>query len=919
MNYSDLRFDVYRKLIKSFRDLGHDWSEVYFATLDSEDKLKLYLETRYHSGAAYITVEEWNHLCALQQENEEQSIQFQDLGPTLITNGELDSEFTIKEAPSSSWSTYKRLLQSKDFSDDTIQNIEITSLRILKRLRIDTKQGHPVLGMVIGNVQSGKTANMAALMTMAADNGFNMFVILSGTIENLRKQTEGRLKKDLISEFSSDSWICIENESRKTLTDLYLSNTSSIRYFTVCLKNSSRLTLLLRMLKSDQAKKRQLKVLIFDDEADQAGINTADISKDERTKINKLIVELVYNRKKPNSEYFSPYESVNYIGYTATPYANILNESPDREDVLFPADFVAVLEPPAEYFGPQQIFGDHPSDSMPILNKITLYDDKILYDVQKMNLDAIPESLKDAIRWFFCCVSCFRLWNINKPVSMLVHTSQNTSHHDNVEKAIRSFLSNTDTNTFLIQCEKTWETQTKQFTLEDLYSHIPGYFGVNIHKYPKFEDIQSEIISLKDFSIQRIEMKDDGELNYSKGIHLCIDNCKYNPGRNDKVHIRLAYPDESLNLDFCTAFIVVGGATLSRGLTIEGLVSTYFPRHTSQADTLMQMGRWFGYRRHYELLPRIWITDRIKKQFEFLTSLDFSLRHEMSLMDSSNVTPRSCGIKVKNSPKNALLRITAKKRMQDAEFTEFDFSGAVSQTTAFFEESKKIANNLEKTQEFIKYLNIKFVHETKNVSYIWREVDYEHVFEYIKSLFLPNMSSEFVEIDRLEDWYKKVSKKGIIEKWNIIIPGVNAPKERIVDNISIRPVNRSRKKQTQNDGIIRIGALRSLNDLALDIDDSSISNEERRILKNPKTAELFRIRNKSGLSSTPALLIYFIDKDSVPVKGSEFRIPLNSADDLIGICINIPGGRTGESYAESLVVRIKDRIKALEETDDVQD
>lgn len=196
----------------------------------------------------------------------------------------------------------------------------------------------------------------------------------------------------------------------------------------------------------------------------------------------------------------------------------------------------------------------------------------------------------------------------------------------------------------------------------------------------------------------------EGDLSYHKGIHLCIDNCTNNGITSDGMHVRLAYPDPSNMPSPAPAFIVVGGATLSRGLTIEGLISTFFLRSVGQADTLMQMGRWFGYRKKYELLPRLWITDKTRQQFVFLAALDQELRDEIQQMDITGRSPADYGPKVKNSPKVSFIRITAKNRMQAATEAAMDYSGASNQTYLFDNNATILKENIRITEEFISEL-----------------------------------------------------------------------------------------------------------------------------------------------------------------------------------------------------------------------
>ena len=359
MNLYDAKFEKARKWIYE-ASKNYTWDDIDFGLGKNNDDLKLFLQ----NGKLFIgdlTSEEWHLLVASMKETYEEQMHFNDLGPVFVANEEQDSEASIVETPASAWTHYKKKLEANKFSPEAIESIKKTTLRILKRLKETTVPENPMLGLVIGNVQSGKTANMAALMAMAADNGYNFFIILSGTIDNLRQQTNDRLYNDLNSDGCGYVWDSLSNlssRSGKQLTSLRLDSRSPARYFYVCLKNHTRLENLIRWLKKDSATRKKIKLLIIDDEADQAGINTQDLDSNTRSRINQAIVNLVYNKDELNRDIATSLKAVNYIGYTATPYANVLNESPDRPYSLFPRNFVAGLEHSKEYFGPQQIFGD---------------------------------------------------------------------------------------------------------------------------------------------------------------------------------------------------------------------------------------------------------------------------------------------------------------------------------------------------------------------------------------------------------------------------------------------------------------------------------------------------------------------------------------------------------------------------------
>ena len=319
----------------------------------------------------------------------------------MLTDSSTDNNATISTSPGSSWQLYrKHLKEDMGFSEYSIKSIEQSCFRILKRLNGDTRSTGPIKGLVVGNVQSGKTANMAGLMAMAADNGWNMFIILSGTIENLRVQTETRLGNDLNSGEGNLEWVPLPRDLRKRSNavsgqtkHLYLNEKDRKRYFAVCLKHATRLGNLITWLQGDPHAQEKLRILIIDDEADQASINTGDVEKGDadRKAINRLIVNLVDGKTKKGEPSTGKYMAMNYVCYTATPYANFLNEN--YPESLYPKDFLISLEPSKQYFGPNQIFGtgDEASDGMDIVRSISskpmgMSDDEDESDYKKITL-----------------------------------------------------------------------------------------------------------------------------------------------------------------------------------------------------------------------------------------------------------------------------------------------------------------------------------------------------------------------------------------------------------------------------------------------------------------------------------------------------------------------------------------------------
>ena len=278
-------YDQHRQWIRNAHvNAKKTWDEIFMGCSADEDGLKTFLNNQVTMNFwKEITCDEWKELVQLEKDAEEQTKQIDFLsGQALIFNSGEENDTRISTDQNSAWQLYRKKLLSDGFKKETVEQMERTTYRILKKLSIDTTQIDPVKGLVIGNVQSGKTANMAALMAMAADCGWNMFIILSGTIENLRQQTQNRLWNDLNCP-GNLNWIGLEHLSKKPALgkraqDLYFEDSSKQRYFTVCLKNPGRLRGLIQWLQSDTNKQKQMKILVIDDEADQAGINTADVN-----------------------------------------------------------------------------------------------------------------------------------------------------------------------------------------------------------------------------------------------------------------------------------------------------------------------------------------------------------------------------------------------------------------------------------------------------------------------------------------------------------------------------------------------------------------------------------------------------------------------------------------------------------------
>lgn len=884
--------------IKNARKHNQTWDMIRMERWADEGGLIEFLNYQHVNNFwPQMSVKDWYKIVDEQKAIEETALRIADeKGVTIIAADNENNEISIPQEEDSAWQSYKQHLLNKGFSENMVNTIELSTIRILKQLSRETQNREPRKGLVVGNVQSGKTANMAALMAMAADWGWNMFIVLSGTIESLRKQTQKRLVHDLNQPSSSYIWNMVDNPTAiatygQRAEDFHFEDGSKQCYLAVCLKQKDRLTNLTTWLhyQSDTTKmppSSMMKVLVIDDEADQASINAAKSPKD-RTVINKLILNLIKGS----------FRAMNYIGYTATPYANVLNEAPGP-DSLYPKDFVATLAVSDEYFGPQQIFGNETTehDGLSIIRSISDNDILKIKEIHEGISLAIPNSLKDAVCWFICTIACRRYWGHSTPVSMLVHTSRKVKHHQEVADGISQWIQNTSYDNIIDMCQKIWDTETKCFNLGIFKDQYPEYAKSSnvkkINDYPSFADIKSEIKKLLEIGIKPIQYDTLQQPIFHDGIHLCIDNNTQGQ--------RLIYPESDRRP--ATAFIVVGGQTLSRGLTIEGLTSTFFLRSSLTADTLMQMGRWFGYREGYELLPRIWMSDKAQQQFEFLSDMDQELRDEIKRMAETGVNFAEVGPKIMNSPKASLIQIVSRYKKRAAVAADFDFSGHMIETEVFDNDYGKLHANLIRTSQFVESLGVPSQELHINMhNVVWRDVNITQITNYLRGYQFSSRIRGFNDIEPFIKWIEKFTNDGVIGKWNVILAG-NATSGREwkpVEGISVKMVTHAKKYKDRNDNVLNIGFLRSPNDFLSDIEETkqAVLNKSSNAFK-----DINDMRQKAGLSSTPQLLLYIVDKDSQPKRNS-LRFPLNACEDIAAFCINIPGQRSG-STVKSIQINI---------------
>lgn len=902
------QYDPYRNHIDKLRRDGFDWNAVAeggvaAGELDGMLQMSVHFLKWPSLGDNPATRREvWLDIVVAKRQAEEAAESVS--RPLVVVGvGETEPEIQIPTEQHSSWQLYRSHLLGQHWKETAVASIETSSLKILRHLRKNTKGQRAVRGLVVGHVQSGKTASMAGLMAMAADQGWNMFIVLSGTLENLRRQTKKRLLGDL-NHNGNLHWHAIEHPhgdvpEGERAQDYHFSPGHRARYFTVCLKNPSRLDGLVNWVTADGRSLDQMRILIIDDEADQGGINTARISEQERTCINQLIIDLT--RVKACS--------VNYVAYTATPAANFLNEGPG--DGLYPEDFIVALPQSDEHFGPVQIFGlpEAEKDALGIVRTVSDADEEAVAAIHDDASAPVPDSLEEAVLWFLCCTAAMRHAGFSKPVTMLIHTSQRQGHHENMDTAVKALLERLRKpfSKLRNKCEQVWNRVRADLDLPDFARCFPSYGRLDsVAGYPAFADFAEGLRELVS-EVSSIRLDQDGALTYGRGIHLCVDNCANN-GVNDENEVRrLFYPasGEPDSPDFATAFIVIGGSTLARGLTLENLVSTYFFRASAQADSLMQMGRWFGYRKGYELLPRIWMPEETLKKFEFMTLAEEDLRDDLKRFMDFGCRPSEYGPRVRVHPRASWLRPTAVNRMQAKSGAKYDFSGVNRQTTVFDDGPRAEAihkENLAHTESFLQKLGAERAEEGRRHSVVWRDVRFADVKAFLAGFTFHENAQFFSDLTPFLDWYGKNQDRTGYGAWNVVVAG-NAPDKNRNWNVpggAVGRVDRTRLIARSRPGVsVSVGVLRDPGDLLAD------SRAEGPDTEKPTRDNISALRTQGGVGSVPQLLLYLIDRNSKPSPDRKDRAPLDAPAHIVGMSMWLPeSGRQTGQFATHLTVKI---------------
>ena len=549
------------------------------------------------------------------------------------------------------WNRYRRLLVSKYFSRQVLAAMDSVTDRILGLLENPAREGEwDRRGMVMGHVQSGKTANYTGLICKAADAGYKVIVIIAGIHNNLRNQTQRRIDEGLVgldstgrlrgmlpsqsligvghfdSRRQPNAFTTSQRDFNKAIADsvrIPLQNLVEPAVF-VIKKNTKTLRNLIEWLTAQNAQRGTSTIrepmLLIDDEADNASINIRQ-RQDEVSRINGQIRELL-----------RLFDRSCYVGYTATPFANIFID-PDSEDAmlghdLFPRDFIVSLDPPDNYFGATRVFID---DSEHVVHTVDDHADLLpLKHPIHHRVTGLPETLETAVR-IFVVARAIRLarGQVGKHNSMLVNVSRFVAVQGQIRDEIHTLVDRIRSSVRVNGARPPAEALRDPEIAALFRAFKVHYTGSCGMPWPDIQAFLHDSVSA--VNVVEVNSRAPGSLDY------------------------VEYENTGLNV------IAVGGLSLSRGLTLEGLVVSYFLRNSMMYDTLLQMGRWFGYRNGYEDLCRVWMPEEAQGWYTHITESIDELRDELARMQSVNATPKDFGLRVRSHPDT--LVVTARNKM----------------------------------------------------------------------------------------------------------------------------------------------------------------------------------------------------------------------------------------------------------------
>ncbi len=815
------------------------------------------------------------------------------------------------------WTRYRiHLLQHENYPKTVVDKVDEITDEILNNLQNPTIEGPwDRRGMVVGHVQSGKTTNYAGLICKAADAGYKVIIVLTGFHNNLRTQTQIRLEEAFVGydkrasdeegkrvavgvgEISSDPALRVNTITNRSETgDFNLQaaknfgiNPGDRPLVFVVKKNASVLKNLVNYLefvsndKDDKGYSHISKVplLLIDDEADQGSVDTSKMDFDvegdpdpdhEPTTLNRLIRKILF--------VFS--ESA-YVGYTATPFANIFihNEAESEKygQDLFPRSFITTMPTPSNYVGPEKVFGlvDDDGESrqpgLPIARPIDDYaasnslDEKSGWMPPKHDKNhvpmyegsrTVPPSLRKAVLAYMlgCAVRALR-GQENEHSSMLIHVTRFIDVQERVYEQVKNLIR--DFKEILAYGEE----GSSAVLLEEMKALWENDFV-------KSNKVIAKILTVtQSIKVRRINGTAGDVLDYEQ------------------------HKNKGLNV------IAIGGDKLSRGLTLEGLIVSYFTRPSRMYDTLMQMGRWFGYRDGFIDVCRLYAPQGLIDWFQHITDASDELRKEFVLMCEMGDTPATYGQRVQSHP---VLMVTSQVKMRHSLELTLSYQGAMSQTIVYSRAGDEVEGNYHAATVLLERINdyaekrqrpvrIDDANEVKKGNYLWSQVKSDDVLEFLRKYTSPSQHVRRVNTALLAEYIEKQIDNGDLLDWSVMLAG-KAPSESTpltVGEIHSGQITRSNRPVYSEEpptepNAFRIGTLLSPIDEAWDLSEEQYQHALD-LVKDPVKTEPGGLEIRVARDKSQAMLILY------PLAHQVYTAPLGSDKPYIGFAISFPGNK----------------------------
>jgi len=789
------------------------------------------------------------------------------------------------------WDRYKWLLSKNSFSPSVIQGLDIVSNKIIDHLENPKKEGSWARkGLVVGHVQSGKTANYTGVIAKAADSGYKVIIVLAGLIKPLRDQTQIRIDEGFIG-LDSSKQLDVSSLKEKRIgvgfkdysrTPISLTTSTQdfknkianqlgaqIKHFNepvvlVIKKNVSILKNLINWLKSNNLELNNVPMLLIDDEADHASINTKKDDQDPTT-TNKRIRELL-----------SLFEKNSYLGYTATPFANIfINPDSENEmlnDDLFPRDFIISLDAPSNYMGAKRIFDDE--SDLNILREIDDYADILPLKHKKDEFpESIPSSLKEAIRSFILIKASRSLRGQRKKHnSMLINISRFTDIQSHLKLLVHDYLT-------------------------ELREAISIYYAL------------SEKSALKDSSIADLKYTWNKEFNNTEYSWADIQNelknaispvkvIEVNSSRNAEP---LDYNED--NFPNGRNLIAVGGISLSRGLTLEGLTVSYFLRNSIMYDTLMQMGRWFGYRTNFEDLCRIYMSEEAISWYSHISRATEELRNEFKNMEKAQMTPRDFGLCVRSHPESLIVTARNKMRSGRSIVRKISLEGRLVETSTLIKTKEVVQDNHQALHQLLRNIPRTSHINKEKYGYLFNDIPVANIATFLNS-FINHPASQKTEKKPLIDYLDLLKKDGINTSDLILISLSSALSDNITkkelpslqgNEIVYQKRTLSTEKQPESGIRLNKNRVASRGHEKSGLTMEQINSVEQSFYKNNPETKNFPDHIYRSKRTKPLLMIHLLD---CRYKGNENKTIF--PDGIVAYGISFPG-EAGSRKPENLV------------------